>query len=133
MADPLEGRLVVRLKEAFRLIGCRDSKGCELVRDGRLKVIRIDHMTLAYVSSIRELLSLAPPAAPFVASLSATPVLAGGDATQGIPVVSIPLGELVSGYLRARSEAAKERASGIPPTGWLGGSSVAAASDEDSA
>lgn len=57
--DPLAGRLVIRLKDAFRVIGCGPTKGYELIKDGRLKVTRIDHMTLAYTASIRDLLGLA--------------------------------------------------------------------------
>jgi hypothetical protein len=60
--DPLDGRLVVRLKEAFALIGCGHSKGYELIAAGRLKVVRIDRMTLVRVDSIRALLEL--PAVP---------------------------------------------------------------------
>jgi hypothetical protein len=54
--DPFAGKVVMRLKEAFAVIGCGPTKGYDLIKDGRLRVTKIDHMTLAYVSSIRELL-----------------------------------------------------------------------------
>ena len=56
--DPLAGKLVVRLNEAFEIIRCSPAKGYRLVRDGRIKVTKIDRMTVAHVSSIRKLLGL---------------------------------------------------------------------------
>lgn len=56
--DPLAGKLVVRLNRAFDVIGCGHSKGFQLIKDGRLKVIKIDGMTLVYAASIRALLGL---------------------------------------------------------------------------
>lgn len=55
-ADPLEGRLVVRLNEAWDILQVSPSKGFQLIKDGRLKVTRLDRITLVHVSSIRELL-----------------------------------------------------------------------------
>jgi hypothetical protein len=56
LADPLEGRLVVRLNEAWDILQVSPSKGFQLIKDGRLKVTRLDRVTLAHVASIRELL-----------------------------------------------------------------------------
>jgi hypothetical protein len=60
--DPLAGKLVVRPKEAWAIIGCGHSKGWELVKEGRLKVTKVGAMTLIHAYSIRELLGVpAPP------------------------------------------------------------------------
>jgi hypothetical protein len=57
--DPLAGKLVVRLSDAFAILGVGSTKGFELIKDGRLRVVKIDKRTLAYTSSIRELLGIA--------------------------------------------------------------------------
>jgi hypothetical protein len=54
--DPLSGRLVVRLNEAWDILQISPAKGFELIKDGRLKVTRLDRVTLVHISSIRELL-----------------------------------------------------------------------------
>jgi hypothetical protein len=59
-ADPLAGKLVVRPKEAWAIIRCGHSKGWDLVREGRLTVIKVGAMTLIHAHSIRELLGIAP-------------------------------------------------------------------------
>ena len=56
-ADPLSGRLVVRLNEAWDILQISPAKGFELIKVGRLKVTRLDRITLVHVSSIRELLT----------------------------------------------------------------------------
>jgi hypothetical protein len=61
--DPLAGKLVVRPKEAWAIIGCGHSTGWKLVKEGRLKVTKVGAMTLIHAHSIRELLGIPPTGA----------------------------------------------------------------------
>lgn len=63
-SDPLAGKLVVRPKEAWAIIRCGHSKGWDLVREGRLTVIKVGAMTLIHAHSIRELLGIGDAQAP---------------------------------------------------------------------
>lgn len=57
--DPLAGRLVVRLPEAFQLLGIGPTKGYQLVKSGDLQTVRIGRRTLVHAHSIRALLGIA--------------------------------------------------------------------------
>jgi hypothetical protein len=95
--DPFEGHhRYQRVKPALVLLGCGRSKLYQLIRTGRIRAVKIDHMTYVDLASVARLFSKCPEIVPVKHQHEISEAALGFPEPEPMPFLTITEADLIS-------------------------------------